>query len=304
MSHRAGAAIVAVAMVLGAAARAEAMSCIDHAYEHMSVELVHVRRGGAVVPAPPELEPLDELLNSGEGGKAVLFWKKETMGFAKFYRLDRADPPSPKVRPYIDAAGMRSLRTSCGYAARYTPILPGRYVFSEEHRDGAKTPRGIDAPVLTVSPGRGEVVLEFGARGARYEAIYRVKCALFNWDANRDETVCAPSEPNAALLAAPAPAPAPTTVDSTPIVIPSSTPSASAAPLSVASRELGPRSSCGACDAAGTSGGGGAFAVALAVGLTLAARRRASTREGNRKSGRSEGVSPARGAWTKSSDRD
>ncbi len=163
-------------------ASADARSCIDHAYEHMEVERVSVESGGKTVDAPPELHPLNEVLNSGYGGKGLLFWEKETMGFSKFYLLDRVSTPDVSVQSYLTSTAARTLETSCGYDVQYTPILPGEYPFAEEHLTGAKTSAGIDHPRVVVAPDRKQVELFFGVGPTEYRAVYRVTCAYFDWE--------------------------------------------------------------------------------------------------------------------------
>lgn len=257
-----------------------AKSCIGHAYEHMEVELVAVRHDGKIVPKPPALLPLDQALNSGAAGKGILFWRHEDMGFAKFYQLERTDAPTPKVRAYLEAAATKRLKTSCGYDVAYTPILPGRYAFSEEHGDGAKTPKGIESPVLVVAPGRAELTLEFGVAGVRYEASYRVKCAHFTWEAS-DETQCAPMEATPARLGAPSVAPA----DTTRVTIPTPSASASAAPVVIETHDASPskRSSCGACAiGSDTAPSPAPFALGTALAMVLALRRSGTLRREDR----------------------
>lgn len=189
------AAFAALAVALCTSARAAARSCIGHAYERMQIELAGVYRGDAEVPRPPELQNLDELLNSGAQGQGALLWEKATLGFAKFYQLTEPKEPTPKVGRYLRAASQRKLMTSCGYAVSYTPILPGRYAFDQEHRDGAKVPVGIDDPEIIVAPGRDKIELRFSLKGLRYRAVYLVKCAAFEWEGGAQR--CAESEPSA-----------------------------------------------------------------------------------------------------------
>lgn len=192
--------VVAVTAALGGARPAAAKSCIRHAYERLVVEAVAVYVGDRKVEPPPELGALDELLNSSGGGKSVLFWHASTMEPAKFYGLERPFPPTPAVAAYLDASRRRELLTGCGYHVRYTPLAPGRYVFQEEHRDGSRVPKGIAEPVLLVAPGRDVVELRFRIGDRRYRAVYRVRCASFEWEP-ADQGRCAPSEPTADLEA-------------------------------------------------------------------------------------------------------
>ncbi|MFO0565649.1 MAG: hypothetical protein U0263_08305 [Polyangiaceae bacterium] len=260
--------------------RASAKSCVHHAYEHMDVELVDVRQAGKVVAAPPGLRPLDQALNSGEKGRGVLFWEAKTMGFGKLYELDRVDPPTPKVLAYIESYRDRALRTECGSSVPYTPILPGRYVFSREHADGATVSRGVERPVLTVAPGRAELVLDFGVLGVRYQATYRVKCAYFDWEAGGLSERCAPSEAStgvATQLRSPSPDDA---QSDAPVVIPSAQPSLPAAPA-IETRSGAPTQSCGSC-AIGARQPGRPGGPALFVALlgALAGARRSGRRRG------------------------
>jgi hypothetical protein len=217
------------------ASRAAAMSCIDHAYERMAIQLAEVRRDDDVVERPPELGDLDEVLNSGERGRWILLWNKATMHPAKFYALAEEATATPTVKRYIAAESERWLRTGCGYRVPYTPILPGRYVFQEEHA-GGKTSRGIDEPVLYVRPGRGSLDLRFKIKGSSYRASYTVKCASFEWDKGSS---CAPSEPSEPAAASPAPPPTSTA--------PAPRPDPSAVPVEPAPVRPG---GCAACSAA------------------------------------------------------
>ncbi|MBW2262249.1 MAG: hypothetical protein JRG91_09780 [Deltaproteobacteria bacterium] len=173
------------AIVLACPRLAEAMSCIDHAWETMDVTLEGVTSGGEPVDPPPELKPLDQLLNSSSQGKSILFWEKENMGFAKFYALAETVEPTPGVASYIDAYSEWTLETGCHYEVSYTPILPGRYPFQEEHGSGGTTSAGVDDPVLIMPPDRETVTLEFKLAGVQYAARYKVTCAYFEWDGSK-----------------------------------------------------------------------------------------------------------------------
>jgi len=188
-----------LAAAILAPAPAGAMSCIHHAWETMDVTLEGVTRDGEPVEAPPQLGTLDQLLNSSSEGESILFWEEETMGFAKFYHLEETFEPTPGVAAYIDSYSEWTLRTACKYTVRYTPILPGRYPFQEEHGDGSTTPKGIDDPVLVVPPDRETVTLEFSVGGVEYAARYRVTCAFFDWDKDRSRT-CADTSPEVTLV--------------------------------------------------------------------------------------------------------
>lgn len=193
-------ALLAGALVPG---RAESKSCIDHAYEQMDAELEGVTSGDKPVAPPPELKPLDRLLNSAEDGKWVLF-TDESYGHGKFYELAETVEPTPGVASYIESWSEQQLETACGYSVSYTPIVPGRYTFVEEHSTGGKTSAGIDDPVLHISPDRRRATLEFSVKGVAYSAGYRITCAFFDWE-NRGQKSCAMT----GTPATPPPGPAP-----------------------------------------------------------------------------------------------
>ena len=176
---------ILAAIVLACPRPAEAMSCIDHAWETMDVTLEGVTSGGEPVDPPAELKPLDQLLNSSSQGKSILFWEKENMGFAKFYELAETAQPTPGAASYLDAYSEWTLETGCHYEVSYTPILPGRYPFQEEHGSGGTTSAGVDDPVLIVPPDRETVTLEFEVAGVQYAARYEVTCAYFEWDGSK-----------------------------------------------------------------------------------------------------------------------
>jgi hypothetical protein len=158
-----------------------ARSCIRHAWETMEVELIEVTSEGKVVEPPSALEPLDHLINSSEMGEWVLFNEEATMGFGKFYKLDEEVEATGEVAKYLALVSTWQLRTGCKYNVRYTPIVPGRYVFAEEHSGGGTVSKGIDEPVLHVSPDRSIVKLDFSVGGTAYTAHYKVSCAYFEW---------------------------------------------------------------------------------------------------------------------------
>ncbi|MEZ4448896.1 MAG: hypothetical protein R3B09_05390 [Nannocystaceae bacterium] len=184
--------VLTLGVALGAVGPASARSCIRNAYERLQVERVGVFEGTQEVVAPPELEPLDTLYNS-DGATGVLFWQERSMGFAKFYRLERTFPPTPAVAEYLEEARTRYLATSCGYPAAYTPIVPGRYLFEQEHGDGTKVSRRIAEPELWIAPGRDVLELRFRVGERRYRAVYKIVCADFKWTP-KDEGRCAPTE--------------------------------------------------------------------------------------------------------------
>ena len=187
--------VVLVALAWSAAAPAAAKSCIRHAYESMALRRLEVRADGRTVEPPPELGEFDELLNSGERGRALLFWDHDGDWrlAGKWFRGREASEASAVQRAWIEDRSARMLTTSCGYPVPYTPILPGRYRFSEEHVDGGKTSVGIDATHLVVAPDRQRVTLEFSAAGRAYEAIYEVTCARFEWEPGEADK-CGPKE--------------------------------------------------------------------------------------------------------------
>jgi hypothetical protein len=162
-------------------ARASARSCIRHAYETMTISLGGVFQGDKAVPRPPALLDLDELINSGDMGRGILLWQKQTMGFAKFYKLRTPAPPTPEAARYIESVSKDKLKTACGYPVSYTPILPGVYPFEQEHSDGARVPRGVEDPVLSISADRKRATLEFSIAKVRYRAEYQVTRAYFSW---------------------------------------------------------------------------------------------------------------------------
>jgi hypothetical protein len=170
-----------------------ARSCIDHAYEAMDLVRLEVRSGGAPVEAPPELGDFDELLNSGDQGRSLLFWDQDGdwQRAAKWFGVRKAIRPSPIQADYIEASSSRRLRTSCGYSVGYTPILPGRYTYVEEHAGDSQT--GLIAERLTVSADRQRVTFAFSVSGRAYEAIYEVTCAYFDWERDAPRT-CGPKE--------------------------------------------------------------------------------------------------------------
>lgn len=271
------AATAALSLALSLSAPAAARTCTEHAYEQMDVVLLDVYEGDAKVPRPPELQDLDQLMNTGADGRSVLFWEKATLGFAKFYKLAEALPPTPNVGQYIADASKRKLMTGCNYEVPYTPILPGTYVFENEHRNGERVPIGVDDPVVVVAPGRDVVALGFTVKGRRYRAVYRVQCAYFDW--NGVDKRCAPSEPSdidgamksagapppSALSAAPAPSePAPATSSSAPASPAATAPSPSAPP------PLG----CAGCAASPAERGREAGAIVVGLGVLLMRRRR------------------------------
>lgn len=189
------------------AAPAAAKSCIRHAYEHMDLARLDVRSNNVLVEPPSELGAFDQLLNSGDLGKALLFqdrdgdWERARAWF----RAREAIEPSVAQRDHIEDSAVRTLSTSCGYPVRYTPILPGRYVYSEEYGGGPST--GAILPRhLTVSADRQRVTFEFSLGARNYEARYEVTCAYFDWERDAPRS-CGPKEVH--VDPAPAPASAP-----------------------------------------------------------------------------------------------
>jgi uncharacterized protein (TIGR03382 family) len=108
------------------------------------------------------------------------------------------------VTSYIESWREQWLETACGYSVSYTPIVPGRYTFVEEHSTGGKVSVGIDDPVLHISPDRQEATLEFSVKGVEYSAGYRITCAFFDWE-DRGHKSCAMT----GTPAVPPPGPAP-----------------------------------------------------------------------------------------------
>jgi hypothetical protein len=155
---------------------AEATSCGKQVSEHFDIELVGVFTGKDAVRGPAPVRTLDELLG---GGQRLLLWQKATIGFAKFYQLTRTIVPTPEVKRFIETTRVRKLRTGCGYSVPYAPILPGEYVFKEEHLDGATVSVGIDKPSLTISADRKQIELRFIFAGEQQRALYKVKRASF-----------------------------------------------------------------------------------------------------------------------------
>lgn len=192
---------IAGLVVLAVARPAAAKSCIRHAYEHLDLQFEGVYEGDNAVEAPAALAQIDRLLNSENKGKNVLVWHQATREHAKFYRLERALTATPAVAEYIEWNARRSLSTSCGNSAPYTPVLPGRYVFDQEHGDGSRTPRGLGEPEVFVAPGRDIVEIRGTVGERRLRAVYRVTCARFKWGES-EANKCAPSEPTADLAAA------------------------------------------------------------------------------------------------------
>ncbi len=160
---------------------AKATSCIDHAWETMDVRIVGVTSNGEPVQPPLQLLPLDLLLNSSEKGRWILFTQKDSYDHGKFYEIAGTVQPTEGVSAYIEAASEWSLDTDCGYEVGYTPIVPGRYAFVEEHMGGGKVSKDIDDPVLSISADRLTATLEFSAGGVPYVATYRITCAYFDW---------------------------------------------------------------------------------------------------------------------------
>lgn len=269
------AAPLALAALLGSD-RAEAMSCIGHAYERMKISLIEVQREGKVVQKPAELGDLDELLNSGNRGRGILMWNKATMSPAKFYVIAEESPAALRVAGYIASQGKRTLMTACRYAVPYTPILPGRYRFEQEHGDGSKTSRGIDDPTLEIRPGRSMAELRFKLGGRAHVARYAISCASFEWEKGRES--CAPFEPDspsaggdAASPSASASAPA---ASSAP---PPAAPPPPPPPITVERVPPPTARGCAACATAGaasTQGVAPNIAAALSALMALAMRRR------------------------------
>jgi hypothetical protein len=104
------------------------------------------------------------------------------MGLAKFYKLTTTIAPAPEVRALIDKLRRRELKTGCGYAVPYVPIVPGEYTFLEEHSEGAKVSVGIDRPSLTVPADRKHLELRFTVGGHQQRAVYKVRRAHFVGD--------------------------------------------------------------------------------------------------------------------------
>jgi len=161
---------------------AMAMQCDDHWVEHFDVELVEITGTGRAVTGPSQVRTLDELTNSSRMGRGLLFLRKSTMGFAKFYRLTKETEPTPEVKNFIEQAKRRWMKTACGNSIPYTPILPGEYVFEEEHRDGARKSAGIDKPTLIIGADRKQVELHLGWKGEDLRAFFRVKHSGFGSD--------------------------------------------------------------------------------------------------------------------------
>jgi hypothetical protein len=61
----------------------------------------------------------------------------------------------------------------------YVPIVPGDYVFEEEHSSGAKNPIGIGNPRLTVSADRRQIELFYSWQGEQQRAVFAVKRQYF-----------------------------------------------------------------------------------------------------------------------------
>ena len=255
-------------MLLGAllqSAPAEALRCVHHAYEQMALTLLEVKRGDQVVPRPAELGELDQLLNSGEGGRSVLLWStRGDTPAAKFYLLEHEVEAAPGVREYISAQRRRRRMTKCRFAIPYTPILPGRYRFHQNHLDDPEPSPGIEGTTLEIKPGRSLVELRFKLRGSPHVARYAVRCASFEWE--KSAGTCAPSAPDSPSPdSAPRPAPAP---DAPPL--PPSAPPPALTVEAVAPTTRG----CAGCTTATNSGVGSRGALALLALLALIARRR------------------------------
>jgi hypothetical protein len=263
---------------------ARARSCIDHAYEHMDLERTGVFIGAKPVAAPPELGALDEALNSDNQGKGLLLWAKSTMGFGKFYTLTEPFTPDAAIAPWLTATAKRKLMTGCGYSVDCTPVLPGRYVFDQEHLGGERTSKGVDAPEVLVAPGRDRLELRFGVRGKRFRAEYAIRCAWFEWTPNTPKqcakSVASPWPANVVADASsvepePAPSVAPSPSASSP---PPAAPSTAQA-LSIESVPVPPPGSdprqgrgCGSC-AVGADAGRAPVGWGIALALGAIARR-------------------------------
>ena len=184
--------VVALALPWLAPAAAEARSCIGHAYETMALQRLDVRAGGVSAPAPPGLAAFDELLNSGEGGASLLFWNhaSDWERGAKWFASRQAIEPTPIQAQHIAEVAARDLKTSCGYMVDYTPILPGRYTYKEDH-SGEPVSVGVDARSLEVTADRQRVIFTFVADGQEYEATYAVTCAHFDWE-HKEPRRCGP----------------------------------------------------------------------------------------------------------------
>lgn len=194
-------ATIAGLLMLAVARPAAAKSCIRHAYETLDLQLEGVYEGDRRVGAPAALAGLDRMLNSGNEGKSVLVWNRATMAHAKFYRLTQPLEAAPAVAEYLKASAGRRLDTACGYSVGYTPVLPGRYAFDQEHSDGSTTPRDLAEPEVIVAPGRDVVEVRARIGERRLRAVYRVTCARFTWDKS-ETTACAPTEQTHDLAAA------------------------------------------------------------------------------------------------------
>ncbi len=253
----------------------------------MDLERTGVFVGAKAVTPPPELGALDEALNSDNQGKGLLLWEKATMGFGKFYTLTDAFTPDAAIAPWLTATAKRKLMTGCGYSVDYTPILPGRYVFDQEHLGGERTPKGVEAPEVLVAPGRDRLELRFGVRGRRFRAEYAIRCAWFEWTPNMPRqcasSVASPwpaSVVESAASEGPDPGPQAATA---PSATPSAPPPASSAAqdLSIESVAVSPPAGadprqgrgCGSCAIGAGTEGASAWLFALALGALR--RRRA-----------------------------
>jgi len=163
----------------------KARKCIGHAYQIMELDLKEVLHKGKAVKAPPFLSKHIELMNSSDRGKLLLFRNKPGNAFAKFFRLKRAYKAPAKEAKWLKMIQARTLRTSCGTNIPYTPILPGVYVFDQEHSTGKKTSALVDKPIAYLYPWRDTLLLEFTWKGKAMKARYQRVCQIFPWKGNK-----------------------------------------------------------------------------------------------------------------------
>lgn len=86
--------------------------------------------------------------------------------------------PDPAIAAWLTATAKRKLMTGCGYSVDYTPILPGRYVFDQEHLGGERTPKGVEAPEVFVAPGRDRRALFWRPRAALSRRVRHSVCVV------------------------------------------------------------------------------------------------------------------------------
>lgn len=243
-------ALASLAVLLARAPAAEANSCIDVLYERLELELLRVERNGQEVPLPPELGELEEALNSGDQGKAIMVRNQE---WKRWWFIDgQRTEPTPQVAAYLEGQAERTMDTACGYPIDYVPMWPGTYRYEDAYAGEDSHPALTDF-TFELRPGRDQLWLRFSFDGGAYLVRYLVRCASFGHDGGD----CGPSEPSSPEIARSGSTTSGATGSGTVAPPPSGQPSAG-------------KPGCRGC---GTSGGD-AGAWALVVAAVVGARRR------------------------------